>query len=258
MPSFGLGTYALRGDQGIQAIMWAIEIGYRLIDTASFYGNEVEVGKAIRRSEIPREEIFITTKIWNTEQGYDNALKAFNRSINRLDVDYIDLYLVHWPVSTLRNETWRALEEIAHQQKVRAIGVSNYTINHLEDLFKKSDTIPAINQFEISPFLYQKELIDFCRKKNIAVEAYTPLTKGVKFNNKIIQEISELYSKTPAQIFIRWGLQHQIIQIPKSGTKKHLNENADVFDFKLNFEDMSRLDNLDENYRLADDPHLIN
>jgi diketogulonate reductase-like aldo/keto reductase len=257
MPLFGLGTYDLRGERGIQAAMWALEIGYRLIDTASFYNNEIEMGKAIKKSNIPREEIFITSKVWNTEQGYDNALKAFDRSLNRLDTDYIDLYLVHWPVVNLRDDTWRALEKIASQQKALAIGVSNYTIRHLEGLLEKSNTIPTVNQFENSPFLYQKELIDYCKSKNIAVEAYTPLTKGQKFNNKTIQEMGKSYNKTPAQIFIRWGLQHQIIQIPKSGNKEHLLENASVFDFHIKQEDMAKLDGINENYRIIDDPHLI-
>ena len=256
MPLFGLGTYALRGEPGIQAVLWALEIGYRLIDTASFYDNETEIGKAIKRCNVPREELFITTKVWYTEQGYDNTLKAFNRSLNRLDIDYVDLYLVHWPVAELRNQTWKALEEIAREGKARAIGVSNHTIRHLEELLNISETIPTVNQFETSPFLYQKQLIEYCKNKRIAVEAYSPIRKGLKFSNKLIQELSKFYNKTPAQIFIRWGLQHQIIQIPKSGNKDHLYENANVFDFELKSEDMLRLDDINENYRIIDDPHL--
>ncbi|MHA2184651.1 MAG: aldo/keto reductase [Promethearchaeota archaeon] len=257
MPIFGLGTWPLKGKSAYNAVLWALDSGYSLIDTASFYGNESEIGDALKDTKMEREEIFITTKVWNSEQGYDNTLEAFNNSLRRLKLDYIDLYLMHWPVSDLRNETWRALEKIYEEGRVRAIGVSNFTIRHLNELLESSNSVPTVNQIEFSPFLYQKELMEYCQSKNIAVEAYTPLIRERKFKNKVVVDISQKWGKTPAQILIRWGLQHNIIEIPKTGSKEHLIENADIFDFNLDNDDMSRLDNLHEDYRLVDDPHRI-
>jgi diketogulonate reductase-like aldo/keto reductase len=257
MPIFGLGTWPLKGKGAYNAVLWALDIGYLLIDTASFYGNESEIGDALKATKMKREDIFITTKVWNSEQGYDNTLEAFKNSLRRLKLEYIDLYLMHWPVSGLRNETWRALEKIYEEGRVRAIGVSNFTIRHLNELLESSNSVPTVNQIEFSPFLYQKELMEYCQSKNIAVEAYTPLIRGRKFKNKVVVDISQKWGKTPAQILIRWGLQHNIIEIPKTGSKEHLIENADIFDFNLDNDDMSRLDNLHEDYRLVDDPHRI-
>ncbi|MHA2398370.1 MAG: aldo/keto reductase [Promethearchaeota archaeon] len=257
MPIFGLGTWPLKGKGAYNAVLWALDIGYLLIDTASFYGNESEIGDALKATKMKREDIFITTKVWNSEQGYDNTLEAFKNSLRRLKLEYIDLYLMHWPVSGLRNETWRALEKIYEEGRVRAIGVSNFTIRHLNELLESSHSVPTVNQIEFSPFLYQKELMEYCQAKNIAVEAYTPLTRGRKFKNKVVVDISQKWGKTPAQILIRWGLQHNNIEIPKTGSKEHLIENADVFDFSLDNDDMSQLDNLHEDYRLVDDPHRI-
>jgi len=257
MPIFGLGTWLLKGKSVYNAVLWALDSGYSLIDTASFYGNESAIGDALKDTKMEREEIFITTKVWNTEQGYENTLEAFKNSLQRLKLDYIDLYLMHWPVSDLRNETWRALEKIYEEGGVRAIGVSNFTIRHLNELLESSNSVPTVNQIEFSPFLYQKDLMEYCQSKNIAVEAYTPLTRGRKFKNKVVVNLSQKWGKTPAQILIRWGLQHNIIEIPKTGSKEHLIENADVFDFNLDNDDMSRLDNLNENYRVVDDPHSI-
>ncbi|MHA1915722.1 MAG: aldo/keto reductase [Promethearchaeota archaeon] len=257
MPIFGLGTWPLKGKGAYNAVLWALDIGYLLMDTASLYGNESEIGDALKDTKIDRDNIFITTKVWNSDQGYENTLEAFKKSLQRLKLDYIDLYLIHWPVSGLRNETWRALENIYEQGKVRAIGVSNFTIPHLEELLESTKSIPVVNQIEFSPFLFQKELMDYCQAKNIAVEAYTPLTRGRKFNNKVVADISQKWHKTPAQVLIRWGLQHKVIEIPKSGSKQHLIDNANIFDFKLDEEDMTQLDNLNEDYRIVDDPHLI-
>ena len=257
MPIFGLGTWPLKGKEAYQAVIWALDIGYRLIDTASFYGNEKEIGDALNDTEVAREDIFITTKVWNSEQGYNSTLEAFEKSLKRLNLEYIDLYLIHWPVSGLRNETWKALEKIYDNEKVRAIGVSNYTVKHLKELLELSTSIPTVNQVEFSPFLYQKRLMEYCQSKNIAVEAYSPLTRGRRFNNSILKDIMRKYNKTPAQVLIRWGLQHNIIEIPKSGNKDHLIENSKVFDFNLDEEDMNKLDILNEDYRIIDDPHLI-
>jgi diketogulonate reductase-like aldo/keto reductase len=257
IPLFGLVTWPLKGRSAYNAVLWALDIGYPLIDTASFYGNESEIGDALKDTKIERKDIFITTKVWNSEQGYGNTIDAFNKSLKRLKLEYIDLYLMHWPVSGLRNETWRALEKIYDGGRVRAIGVSNFTIRHLKELLETSSSIPMVNQIEFSPFLFQKELMEYCQAKKIAVEAYTPLTRGRKFNNRIVTNISQQWNKTPAQVLIRWGLQHKIIEIPKTGSKEHLIENADVFNFYLDDDDMFQLDNLNEDYRLVDDPHRI-
>lgn len=257
IPLLGLGTWDLRGRDAYKAVLWSLDLGYRLIDTASFYRNEKEVGEALKDTNIPREEIFLTTKVWNNEQGYNNTLNAFEKSLERLKVDYVDLYLIHWPISGLRNKTWKALEKIYEGGKTRAMGVSNFTIRHLKELFECSETIPTVNQIEFSPFLFQRELMDYCKSHKIVVEAYTPLTRGRKLDNRLVRALAQKHEKTPAQILIRWGLQHEIIEIPKSGSQQHLRENVDVFDFTLNSEEMSQLDELNEGFRLGNDPHFI-
>ncbi|MHA1239750.1 MAG: aldo/keto reductase [Promethearchaeota archaeon] len=257
MPILGLGTWKLRGSRAFKAVLWALELGYRLIDTASLYGNEQKIGEALKMSGIPREEIFITTKVWNSEQGYEKTLNALEQSLNKLQTDYVDLYLIHWPVSNLRNDTWKALEKLYKEGKAHSIGVSNFTINHLEELLGTTEVVPALNQFELSPFLYQKDLIAYCQNKSIVVEAYSGLTRGRKFSNSVLQEIGEKHNKNPAHILIRWGLQHKIVQIPKTGKKEHLAENANVFNFTLDGEDMKLLDNLNEDFRTIDDPHKM-
>lgn len=257
IPLIGLGTWTLSGRSAYQAIIWATEIGYRLIDTATIYGNEREIGSALKDISVPRDELFITTKVWNTDQGFEKTQAAFEKSLKRLKLDYIDLYLIHWPISGTRNETWNALEKLYNDGIVRAIGVSNYTINHLEELFIEASIVPTVNQIEFSPFLYQKKLMEYCKSKNIVVEAYSPLTRARRLNNDRIKTISQKYSKTPAQILIRWGLQHGIIEIPKSGDQTHLKENVEIFDFNINIDDMISIDNLNEDFRIVDDPHLI-
>ncbi|MBY8986375.1 MAG: aldo/keto reductase [Candidatus Lokiarchaeota archaeon] len=257
IPLLGLGTWDLRGRDAYKAVLWSLDLGYRLIDTASFYRNEKEVGEALKDTNIPREEIFLTTKVWNNEQGYNNTLNAFEKSLERLKVDYVDLYLIHWPISGLRNKTWKALEKIYEGGKTRAMGVSNFTIRHLKELFECSETIPTVNQIEFSPFLFQRELMDYCKSHKIVVEAYTPLTRGRKLDNRLVRALAQKHEKTPAQILIRWDLQHEIIEIPKSGSQQHLRENVDVFDFTLNSEEMSQLDELNEGFRLGNDPHFI-
>ncbi len=258
IPRLGLGTWDLRGKEAYNAVLWSLKLGYRLIDTASLYGNEIEIGEALKDTKVPREEIFLTTKVWNSDQGYNNTLNAFEKSLKLLKVEYIDLYLIHWPVTGLRNETWKAMEKIYEGGKTHAIGVSNFTIRHLKELFETSETIPTVNQIEFSPFLFQKELMDYCKSNKIGVEAYSPLTRGRKFGNEVVLALAQKHEKTPAQILIRWGLQHELIEIPKSGNQQHLRENANIFDFTLNREDVSQLDELNENFRLVDDPHLIN
>ncbi len=257
MPIFGLGTWPLKGKAVYQAVLWALEIGYRLIDSASFYGNEKQVGEALEKTKILRDDIFITTKVWNSDQGYENTLAAFDRSLKLLNLDYIDLYLMHWPVKGLRNETWKALEKIYDNGRVRAIGVSNFTIRHLDELKTTLKLMPTVNQVEFSPFLYQKELLEYCKSNKIVIEAYSPLTKAKKLNDSTLMTIGQKYSKSPAQVLIRWDLQHDIVTIPKSGDKQHLIDNANVFDFSLDESDMRQLDDLNEDFRLIDDPNLI-
>ncbi len=249
MPLFGFGTWALNGRRGYQAILWALEAGYRLLDTAEGYGNEKRVGLAIKDSGIPREEIFITTKVFHASQGFENTLKAFEESLGRLNVSYIDLYLIHVPLTNLRFETWKAFEKLLNEGKTRAIGVSNYTIRHLTEHLDHFSIIPAINQVEFSPFLYQKDLLYFCKSHNIILGGYSPLTKGDKLNSQTLIDIGKKYMKSSAQILIRWGLQHDVIQIPRSGNKDHIIENANVFDFQINDDDMLTLDSLNEDFR---------
>lgn len=255
MPIFGLGTFqAQSGRKARDAVLHALQAGYRHVDTASMYGNEEDVGAAIRESGIPREDIFVTTKLWNSDHGYDSGLAAFEKSRRRLGLSYVDLYLIHWPVQDLRNETWRALETLLKEGKCRAIGVSNYMIRHLEELLDNSSTVPAVNQVEFSPYLYQKDLLEFCRKHDVQLEAYSPLTKGHKLNDPKLVDIALKYSKSPAQILIRWALQHGLVVIPKSSKRERIIENADVFDFTISPEDMSLLDSFNEDLCTSWDP----
>lgn len=258
MPIFGLGIYQFRKDKKIRdAVLYALEIGYRLIDTAKIYGNEEDIGEALKESSIPREEIFVTTKLWNSDHGYDAAVAACDKSLKRLGLSYIDLYLIHWPVQGLRNETWKALETLLREGKCCAVGVSNYTIWHLEDLLKHSSTIPAVNQVEFSPYLYQEDLLEFCRLHDIQLEAYSPLTRGVKLHDPNLVAVAAKYSKSPSQILIRWALQRGTIVIPKSSKKERIHENANVFDFVISQKDMRVLDSFHENLRTNWDPSKI-
>lgn len=255
IPQFGLGVYLTKsGSECVNAVTWALEAGYRLIDTARIYGNEKEVGEAVRNSGIKREEIFITTKLWNDDHGYDSALKAFDKSLKTLNTDYVDLYLIHWPVKDKRKETWKAFEKIYESGYCKSIGVSNYMIHHLEELFTYANVIPAVNQVEFSPYNYQKDLLSFCNKHNILLEAYSPLTRMKRLNDIKVIPIAEKHKKTTAQILIRWAIQHELIVIPKSVHKERIIENANVFDFELDAEDLDILDHLDEGYRVSWDP----
>jgi len=255
MPIFGLGLYQTRkGKETQDAVYYALEAGYRLIDTAAMYGNEEDVGEAVRKSGLPREQIFITTKLWNSDHGYDKALSAFEESRKKLGLYYVDLYLIHWPVEVLRKESWRALETLLREGKCRAIGVSNYMIWHLEELLSDSSIVPAVNQVEFSPYLYQKDLLDFCRNHHIQLEAYSPLTKGYKLHDPKLANMASKYSKSPAQILIGWALQKEVVVIPKSSSKERIHENADVFDFAISPEDMKVLDSFNEDLRTSWDP----
>ena len=261
MPLLGLGVYDMYGKDAEQAVSWALEMGYRLIDTAAMYNNEKEIGNAIRASGIPREEIFLTTKVHNDDQGFDKTLKAFDASLKKLGCDYIDLYLVHWPLSKTRRETWKALESLYGTSKgqntdggVRAIGVANYLEPFLKELETYSEIVPAINQVEFSPYLYLKDLLQLCQSKQIQLQAYTPLVRGERMKDAKLVALAEKYDKTPAQIILRWALQHGVSTIPKSASEHRLRENFDVFDFNINEEDMLKMDSFNENLRIVEDP----
>ncbi|MBI2663605.1 aldo/keto reductase [Candidatus Woesearchaeota archaeon] len=254
IPILGLGTWLSSGKTAENAVLCALQSGYRHIDTASFYGNEEEIGEAIKKSGIPREEIFVTTKIWNNQ--HNNPEIAFNNSLENLGLDYVDLYLIHWPVPQ-RLTTWKILERLYEEGRCKAIGVSNFTINHLNELLKNSSIIPAVNQVEFSPYLYQQELLDFCKKNNIQLVAYSPLTRGDKLDNNNLVAIAEKYNKSSAQILIRWALQHNIVAIPKSSNKNRIEENAEVFNFDISKEDMKLLDQFNEDGRYCWDPSEV-
>jgi methylglyoxal/glyoxal reductase len=255
MPWFGLGVYEAKdGEEVKNAVKIALEAGYRSIDTAQIYRNEVGVGEAIAESSIPREDIFITTKVWNKAQGYETTLEAFEKSRKKLQTDYIDLYLIHWPVDGMYKETWRALEKLYREGYVKAIGVSNFHEHHLLDLMKDCEIKPMVNQVECHPRLSQKPLRDFCNMHNIQFEAWSPLMRGEILKEQNILSIAQKYGKTPAQVVIRWDLQSGIVTIPKSVHKNRILENADVFDFELTNNEMSVINNLNENKRVGPDP----
>lgn len=255
IPQFGLGVYKVEeGQTVIETVKAALSYGYRSIDTAAVYGNEEGVGKAIKESAISREELFITTKLWNDDQGYDQTLKAFETSLRKLDLDYIDLYLIHWPGKDKYVETWKAFERLYDEGLVRAIGVSNFHEHHLEQLLKNANEHPAVNQIELHPRLSQEALRDYCKSKDIKVEAWSPLAKGRLLNEPTINYIANKHDKTPAQVILRWHLQNDIIVIPKSITPARLKENADIFDFQLSLDEMNQLDQLNMNERTGSNP----
>lgn len=257
MPCFGLGVWKMSEHEAQKAVEEALKVGYRLIDTARAYGNEKGVGKAIKKSNIPRGEIFITTKLAYADEGYDSGLKAFDDSMNDLKLEYLDLYLIHFPVPLKRLESWKALEQIYKSGRCKAIGVSNYTIEHLEELKNNSSIVPVINQVEFHPFLYQKELLNYCNKNNIILEAYSPLTSGQRMNDQVVIDIANKYHKSYSQILLKWSVQNDIIPIPKTTHKDRMEENINIFDFQLDIADMERLNNLNENLRTCWDPSNV-
>lgn len=249
MPLFGLGTWAATGGKCRQAVLWALEAGYRLIDTASSYGNEREVGEAVRASGLPRGEVFITSKVWPGQFGYDRTMRAFEESQAELGLGAIDLYLLHWPGDDrrLRAESWQALETLLAEGKVRAIGVSNYEPRELEEILEEGDgrVVPAVNQIPFSPFNQQKKIRSICEDNGIRIEGYSPLTRGSKLDDPVIRKVAQAHGRTPAQVMIRWALQRGVITIPKSVHKERILENAAAFDLELSAEDMAALDGLD-------------
>ncbi|MDD3807344.1 MAG: aldo/keto reductase [Candidatus Marinimicrobia bacterium] len=259
MPIFGLGTFLVKeGDETRKAVLWALEAGYRMIDTAASYRNEGSVGRAIRESGILREEIFVTTKIWNNDIRKGQAKDALSRSLDRLKMDYVDLYLVHWPVPNKYVSIWEAMENLHDEGLTKAIGVSNYHIHHLQDLLKVATIVPAVNQVECHPYLQQNDLRIFCAENTIAFESWGPLMQGAFLKVPEILELANKYHRTPAQITLRWARQKDIILIPKSVKKDRIISNADIFSFEITPEDMKRLDALDCGKRMGPDPDSFN
>ncbi len=255
MPWVGLGVFLTNpGPEVEESVTAALELGYRHIDTAAYYRNEEGVGKAVRSSGIPREQLFVTTKVWNDDQGYDKTLKAFQASKKALGIGYIDLYLVHWPVSGLYLDTYRALEKLYKDGEVRAIGVSNFLVHHLEDIAEHSDVVPAVNQVEFHPFLRQPELLAYCKAHGVQLEAWSPLTRGRRIDDPVIVAIARKHGRTAAQVMLRWNLQHEVVTIPKSIHRGRIKENSQLFDFELDADDMKGLDALDEGSRIGPDP----
>lgn len=246
MPSIGFGTYKSGNDEETAKIIkYALEIGYRQIDTASFYGNEVGIGNGIKESRINREDIFLVTKLWNDDHGYDKTIEAFNKSLERLQVNYIDLYLVHWP-NKLNSETWKAFEYLYKTGKVKAIGVCNFKIGHLEELKKTAEIMPMVNQIEIHPQSSKNDMLSYCKENNIQLVAWSPIMRGKLFSNNLMIDLAEKYKKTIAQIILRWHVQRGIIPIPKSSNEERIKENLSIFDFELSNDDMRTIDSLNE------------
>lgn len=255
MPYLGLGVYLSKdGEEVINAVKEALNHGYRHIDTAAIYENEEGVGEGIRQSNVPREDVFLVSKVWNTDQGYEATLKAFEASLNRLGTDYLDLYLIHWPKGDLSKDTWRALERLYREKRVRAIGVSNFLKHHLEDLLDTAEIVPMVNQMEFHPYLVQQELMDFCSSHQIQYEAWSPLMQGNIFDLDIMKDMAAKYNKTIAQIVLRWDLQKGVVTIPKSSKKERIKANSELFDFTLSDEDVKLLDSLDKGKRFGPDP----
>ena len=251
IPIIGFGTYKLQNenDEACNIIKEAINSGYTSIDTASFYNNEEGVGKGIREAGIPREELFVTTKVWIDDDGYENTINAFNKSLDKLGLEYIDLYLVHWPTENTK-ETWRAMEYLYKEKKVRAIGVCNFTVKQLEEIIGFSEINPMVNQVEIHPKRSEKELLKVCKRHNIVVQAWSPIMRGQLSSNNIIKQLSQKYNKSEAQIILRWHLQNNVIAIPKTSKLNRIKENIDIFDFHIEKEDMDKIDSINKNERM--------
>lgn len=255
IPSIGFGTYKATEQEGIESVKQALQNGYRLLDSAAKYENEEAVGLGIKESDIPRQEIFVTTKVWRENLGYEPTKKAVEESLKKLQLDYIDLYLIHWPANfknfgndwkKVNAETWRAMEELQHEGKLKSIGVSNFWIEHLEALLETAKVMPAINQVEFHPGYWQPELKDYCNAKNILIEAWSPLARGQVFSNELLQNIAQNHQKSISQVCLRWCLQHQVIPIPKSTTLERIKDNIDVFNFELTPEEMEQINQIPE------------
>lgn len=263
IPQIGLGVWqASDGDETYDAVLAAIKTGYRLIDTAMVYQNESAVGRAVKDSGVARKDLFITTKLWNSDQGHEHVRPAIENSLERLGLDYVDLYLIHWPTPArdLYVETWKEFEKLKSEGLAKSIGVSNFRIEDLERLKNETDTVPVVNQIELHPRFQQRELREYCQKEGIAVESWSPIggSKGNLLNDETLSRIASQYDKSPAQIVIRWHLQHGLIVIPKSVHENRINENFDVFGFELSADDMALIDTLDSGSRGGPDPATMN
>ncbi|MBN1482886.1 aldo/keto reductase [candidate division KSB1 bacterium] len=259
MPWLGFGVFQITDGQNVDhAVRAALDIGYRSIDTAAVYGNEHGVGKAIRESGISREDIFLTTKVWNADQREKRTLAAFEESLDRLQTDYVDLYLIHWPVKDYYLETWQVMHDIYQSGRAKAIGVSNFLVHHLKDILSESQIVPTVNQVEFHPYLVQPELVKFCKTHSIQFEAWSPLMQGQIVDVESAQKLAAKYQKTPAQIVLRWNLQHEVVTIPKSSRPERIAENAQIFDFELSPEDMELLNALNQGKHFGPDPANFN
>lgn len=258
MPWFGLGVFLSKdGEEVENAVKVALQNGYRHIDTAAIYKNERGVGNAIRESGIPRDEIFVTSKVWNTEQGYKTTLDAFDESLEKLQTNYLDLYLIHWPKGRRSVETWKALEELYNKGRVRAIGISNFLVHHLDEFLPECKITPTVNQYEFHPELLQPELLEYCKKSGIQPEAWSPIMKGRVNEIPLMQALAAKYGKNPVQIVLRWDIQKGVVTIPKSVSPERIISNADIFDFELSADDMAKIDKLDKNARIGGHPDFI-
>lgn len=257
MPWLGLGVFKSEaGAETRSAVQWALDAGYRHIDTAALYANEASVGDGLRDSGVARDDVFITTKVWNTDQGYEPALRAFDASVAELGIDVVDLFLIHWPVPSggLAGETWRALEKLQSEGRVRSIGVSNFEPHHLDELMASASVRPTVNQVELHPYLQQNALQEYCAEQDIQLEAWSPLAKGAVINDPVLQMIGDRHGKTPVQVTVRWMLQKAIVTIPKSVHRDRIIANADVFDFALSEGDMAKIAALDSDRRTGPHP----
>ncbi|MDG0789827.1 aldo/keto reductase [Cohnella ginsengisoli] len=254
MPWLGLGVWKMDNDaQVVSAVRAALDAGYRSIDTAAIYKNEAGVGQAIREGGVPRSELFVTTKIWNDDQGYDKTLAAYDASLGRLGLDAVDLLLIHWPGTDKFVDTWRAFEKLYADGRVKAVGVSNFNIRHLEELKRHSDLVPMVNQVEYHPLLSQRDLLGYCRENRIQLEAWSPLMQG-NLDHEVLRSIGAKHGKSPAQVVLRWDIQHGVVTIPKSVTPARIAENANVFDFVLSADEMALIDDLNRDQRFGADP----
>ncbi|KMM38365.1 aldo/keto reductase [Guptibacillus hwajinpoensis] len=255
MPTLGLGVWKMENNDEVKtAVQAAIDAGYKAIDTAAAYKNEEGVGAAIKDSSTPREDLFITSKVWNDDQGYESTLKAFEDTVTKLGVDTLDLYLIHWPVEGKYKETWKAMEKLYKDGRIRAIGVSNFHPAHLEDLMKDAEIKPMVNQVEFHPLLNQQELRDYCNQHSIQMEAWSPLAQGKLLDNDVVKQIADQHGKSTAQVIIRWDLEHEVVTIPKSSNPERIKQNFDVFDFELTKDNIRAIDELNQNERMGPDP----
>ncbi len=259
MPWFGLGVWQVEeGEDATQSVNAALKAGYISIDTAAAYKNEESVGKAIRESDIPRDQLFITSKLWNADQGYESTLAAFDATMEKLGLDVLDLYLIHWPVKGKYKDSWRAMEKLYKEGRIRAIGVSNFQPHHLDDLLADAEVVPAVNQVEFHPLLTQNELLDYCAQKGIQVEAWSPLARGKLFDNEVVKGIAEKYGKSPAQVLLRWVLDKGVVVLTRSVKPERIADNADIFDFQLTTDEIDLLNTLNKNERTGPDPDNFN